>query len=346
MTKPMAPVSGDKHDFESLATYYWPCNNRTLFPTPPSPKCNMTTGMPWHASDGHKNPFGNVFDKVPLDETMSAVMQLSAAYFFSKNESYAERAALLLRTWFLNESTLMHPNLDFAAVRPGLNNGSPSGVIAIHDMYQIVDSVGLLAGSMAWTDDDQRQLEVWFEKMLAWLLFSPFGQSADLKPNNHGTWSDVGRSSYALFTGNTEVAKMVASKVINKRITTQIEPDGRMPYEESRENAATYSCMNLRAFFNLACLASHSGVELFNYTSASGSGIRKAFEYMIPFALGKKPWPYKEISENFSWGEMAEIFRRAANAYRYPPYEEMIAQLPDVEENTIINLLFPKQFFP
>eukprot|EP00118_Oscarella_pearsei_P011538 m.78029 g.78029 ORF g.78029 m.78029 type:complete len:122 (+) comp36086_c0_seq7:13-378(+) len=45
MMKPMTPPSGDKHDFESLATYYWPCNNHTMFPTPP-PNCNMTTGLP------------------------------------------------------------------------------------------------------------------------------------------------------------------------------------------------------------------------------------------------------------------------------------------------------------
>eukprot|EP00118_Oscarella_pearsei_P011537 m.78012 g.78012 ORF g.78012 m.78012 type:complete len:241 (+) comp36086_c0_seq2:622-1344(+) len=239
----------------------------------------------------------------------------------------------------------MRPNLNFAAYRPGINNGSFSGIIAIHDMYQVVESAGLLAGSTAWTSDDQSQLEAWFDKMLTWLLTSEFGQKEDLSPNNHATWSDVQRSSFALFTGNATIAKMVASGVIQKRILTQIEPDGRMPYEEHRANAATYNCMNLRAFFNLACLTSHSGIDLFNYTSPSGRGIRKAFEYLIPFALGKKPWPYREINKHFSWGEMADIFRRAANAYQYAPYEETITQLPSVQETNIVNLLFPSQFF-
>ena len=56
---------------------------------------------------------------------------LSAAYFFSGKEKYGERAALLLRTWFLDPATWMHPNLNFSSLRMGHNNGSPSGVIDV-----------------------------------------------------------------------------------------------------------------------------------------------------------------------------------------------------------------------
>ena len=55
-------------------------------------------------------------------------------------------------------------------------------------MYIVVEAAGLLAGSNAWTDEDHRQLMKWFREMLDWLLESPFGQEANLKPNNHGTW--------------------------------------------------------------------------------------------------------------------------------------------------------------
>ncbi|XP_065845920.1 uncharacterized protein [Oscarella lobularis] len=353
MTKPSPPASGDMHDYKSLASFYWPCNNASFTP---GPKCNLTTGLPWVGDDGHHNPYGDLFDRVPMDSMTTSVQILSAAYFFSGKETYGERAALLLRTWFLDPATWMHPNLNFSSLRMGHNNGSPSGVIDIHDMYIVVEAAGLLAGSNAWTDEDHRQLMKWFREMLDWLLESPFGQEANLKPNNHGTWSDVDRLSFALFVGDKEVAKETAQGVIQNRIKTQIEPDGRMPYEEKRTNAASYSCMDIRALFNVARLSSFSGVELFNYTSEDGRGIRKAFDYLIPFALGKKPWPYQQL-KTFDWGKMVSLFRQAANAYQDRRYEEMIKRLPpfnrdengfglpDIYVSFFTNLLYPRQFY-
>ncbi|XP_065846045.1 uncharacterized protein [Oscarella lobularis] len=357
MKKPSPPPSGNMHDYESLASFYWPCNNATLTP---GPKCNLTTGLPWVGVDGHHNPYGDRFDRVPMDKMIEAVQILGAAYFFSEKEKYGERAALLLRTWFLYSATWMRPNLNFSSIRMGHNNGSSSGVIDIHDMYIVVEVASLIVGSKVWTDEDHRELMKWFYEMVHWLVESPFGQAANLKPNNHGTWSDVIRSSFALFSDDKVVANETAQGAISKRIKTQIEPDGRMPYEESRADAASYSCMNIRALFNLARLSSFSGVDLFNYTSEDGRGIRKAFEYLIPFALGEKPWPYRETNKKFSWGQMYSIFRRAANAYQDRRYEEMIRQLPSLESDDdnengfglpddyssyLTNLLFPKQFY-
>jgi hypothetical protein len=37
MDKPLTPPSGDKHDYMSVGSYWWPCNqmcNATLFPKP------------------------------------------------------------------------------------------------------------------------------------------------------------------------------------------------------------------------------------------------------------------------------------------------------------------------
>ena len=67
MQKPLTPASGDKHDYMSVGSYWWPCTelcNTTIFPNPgeclkwnesdlgpkgpPYKICNKTTGFPWY----------------------------------------------------------------------------------------------------------------------------------------------------------------------------------------------------------------------------------------------------------------------------------------------------------
>ena len=57
------------------------------------------------------------------------------------------------------------------------------------DLYIVVESVGLIGDSDAWTTDDQCRLKTtWFREMLRWLIETPFGKDANMKRNNHGTW--------------------------------------------------------------------------------------------------------------------------------------------------------------
>ena len=100
-----------------------------------------------------------------------------------------------------------------------------------------------------------------------------------------------------------------------------------------------------QGFFNLASVAAHSNVDLWSYSSQDGRSIRKAFEWMIPYALGKKKWPFKQIAD-YSWGEMFGPFRRASIEYNNKTYEDMISSLPDIHNDDVINLLFPRRFEP
>ena len=61
-------------------------------------------------------------------------------------------------------------------------------MLFLSDMYIVVEVASLIVGSKVWTDEDHRELMKWFYEMVHWLVESPFGQAANLKPNNHGTW--------------------------------------------------------------------------------------------------------------------------------------------------------------
>lgn len=54
--------------------------------------------------------------------------------------------------------------------------------------------------------------------------------------------------------------------------------------------------MNLRGFYNLANMGQKVGVDLWNFETKDGRGIRKAFNFLLPFVNGDKKWEYKQIT--------------------------------------------------
>jgi hypothetical protein len=46
----------------------------------------------------------------------------------------------------------------------------------------------------------------------------------------------------------------------------------------------------------LARLGENVGVDLWTYETADGRGIRKALDFLVPFALGQK-WTYQQLGE-------------------------------------------------
>ncbi len=132
-----------------------------------------------------------------------SVYPLGLAYYFTGDEKYADRAAVLLRAWFLDSASKMNPNFDHAQMVKGVDKGRGTGIIESLRLIKAVDAAGLIAGSKAWTNADQRALQDWFKQFNNWLLTSKNGRSEGAAKNNHGTWYDVQVVTYALFNGDT-----------------------------------------------------------------------------------------------------------------------------------------------
>jgi hypothetical protein len=106
----------------------------------------------------------------------------------------------------------------------------------------------------------------------------------------------------------------------------QVEPDGRQPAELTRTKSFGYCVFNPEALTTLASLGERVGVDLWHYTTTDGRSIRKAFDWMIPYATGAKAWPYEQIAE-IKPTSLRLPLRRAANAYHEPSYEEVNERL-------------------
>ena len=328
-SKTSVPPSGDKHDYMSQAPYFWP--------NPKTP-----SGLPYVRRDGERNPeINKISDHRSLDQMETAVETLALAYYFRGDEAYAARAAQLLRAWFLDPATRMNPNLEYAQYIPGVNTGRGIGLIETRGLTRVVDAVGLLEGSKSLTEADRRGLSEWFDKFLRWMQESKNGRDEAAAQNNHGTYYDVQAASYALFLGKSELAKAVLEAAKQKRIARQVEPDGRQPLELARTRAWSYSVGNLDGLMLLAELGERVGVDLWNYQTPDGRSIRRALEYLYPFAVGEKKWEYQQLG-GFEPRALFPLLRRASAAYRDEKYRALMSKVPAGDPADRVRLLRPQ----
>ena len=283
MDKKQIPPSGDKHDFLSLAPFHWPDDTKP-------------NGIPYTYRDGQLNPEASqVPDRENLGKMIGRVKILSVAYYYTGDTVYANKTSELLRTWFINNDTRMNPNLQYSEVITGKNNGTRSGIIAANYFPMVLDAIRLIEDSPAWSNDDQKAIEIWFNDYLEWLLHSKFGNKESKQLNNHGTWFDVQASSIAMFLNRTEITRNILENNMNKLISEKIRPDGTQPFELERRTSLNYHIFNLLGFFNLAIVGGNIGIDLWNYVTPEGSGLKKALDYLLPFALGNETWHYAQI---------------------------------------------------
>jgi hypothetical protein len=180
----------------------------------------------------------------------------------------------------------------------------------------------------------------WFAAYLNWLRTSKNGRDEAAAANNHGSWYDAQVATFALFAGEAdESVKKFLEECKAKRVARQIEPDGRQPLELRRTKAFDYSIVNLRGLFALATLGDRVGVDLWHFETADGRSIRKALDWLVPYATGEQKWTFEQIT-TLRGGSLAPLLRRAAMAYREERYEKLIEKLGRADLGTA-GLLYP-----
>lgn len=302
MQKNKIPPSGDKHDYMSVPPYAG-------------------------SGDGLTNPeWWLDYDRVPLEKLTQSVETLALMYFFTEKQTYADRASFLLRKWFLNPETKMNPDLEYA------QKSTRIGIIDTRFLPRIIDCIGILQNSRAWTQNDQAGMVEWCRQ---YSINVRARIDMDHKESGHNiaSWYHVQMASLALYTENIELARRLLERT-KPRIDTALNPAGGFKRELHRTRSLSYSCFHLYAMFNLASMGEQMGMDLWNFRTEDGRGLRLALDYITKYSgHGKKHWPYKEIQgTKGDWWEpyhdmLPGMLYHAAGVYQHEVYLETMEEI-------------------
>ncbi len=309
------PPSGDKHDYMSFGPYWWP-------------NPDTADGLPYVRRDGRVNvKLRRRGDRNQIGQLFEDVETLALAYFFFKEEPYANHALKLIHTWFLDPNTKMNPHLDYGQAVPGRSVGRAAGIIDTRGLIKLLDALSLLSSSNAFQAIDQHQLKKWFSDFLLWLRTSDLGRKEASAANNHGSWYEAQTARIALFVGDTSIAKDNVQRVKRKLIPRQFLPDGSQPEELKRTRSLHYSFFNLEALSVVARVGEHLGIDLWHSAPQSGS-LQPGLQFLLPYLLSQKEWPFPQISKfSLSRGTI-NLLRMASLRYDDPIYLKLIAEIP------------------
>ena len=316
MEKKVATPSGAPHDYMSVGPYWWPDPAKA-------------DGLPWIRKDGQVNPATrstDVTDYPSLLKVSKAVEDLAEAYYYTGEEKYAAHATKLLQVWFLNPETKMNPNLNYGQAVPGANEGRSFGIIETANWQSMVQYVPLLDGSKSWTPDDKKALQKWFSDYTNWLQTSVIGREEGNTTNNHSSNYDVQVVRFALFSEQPQVAREVLQRAGERRIATQIEPDGAQPHELARTKSWSYSVMNLKALFTLAALAETQNIDLWHYQTDDGRSLKAALDYLAPYADSSVKWPHEQIAD-LNRDALKPLLSEGARVYGDARYQMLLGEL-------------------
>jgi hypothetical protein len=301
MDKTTIPPSGDRHDYLSIAPYWWP--------DPANPK------GPYVRRDGEVNPArdGNGYDRTAIGRMSGDVQALGLAYYYTDDPRYAQAAARAIRTWFLDPATAMNPNANFAQAVRGREDGRAEGVLDTNAFQPVIETIGLISPAKALTAADHKALEAWFGRYVDWMQSSRNGRDEQAAKNNHGIWYDDQITHYALFARRPDVAGKIVDAFPKRRIAAQMTPDGRLPAELARTRSFHYSIYALAPAYDVADLASCLGKDIWNWRDDKGRGLRAATDFLARYRGQMAAWPYKEIKPEP--GELDQLLVRAAWAW-------------------------------
>ena len=281
ITKFRAKLSeGGPNDFYSNGDYWWPD------PTKPD-------GLPYIQRDGQTNPENFNQHRLAIAQLRNAVAALGAAFIVSGEDRYAQKAAELLRVFFLEPATRMNPHLQYAQAIPGRSPGRGIGIIDTLHLIEIPLAIEAMQKSSAFPPETIAAYKKWFGEYLDWMIYSSNGQDEANTKNNHAVafWLQI--AVFARFTEDKERLSECRRRYKEVFVPMQMAADGSFPAELKRTKPYGYSIFQLDNMAALCQLLSTPSDNLWNFELPDGRGIRKALAYLYPYLADKSRWPLK-----------------------------------------------------
>lgn len=323
--------AGGLHDFFSEGDYWWP--------DPAKPD------GPYVQRDGMTNPDNFVQHRQFLMKLSVQVPALAAAWKLTGDKKYSVHAASHLKAWFVDASTRMNPNLQYAQAIQGRTTGRGTGVIDTIHLVEVARAIPFVIEAGALSAADATAVKQWFADYANWMATSKNGIEERDTKNNHTTCWFMQVAAFAKLTGNKELLAFCSERFKKVILPGQIEPDGSQPQELRRTKPYGYCLFNLDALTTLAQIISETGDNLWTFETPDGRSVRKAIEYMFPYIADKKTWkrpPDVMYFDQWPMRQAALLF--GALAYKRSDYVQVWKQLPaDSEVDEVIRNFFIRQ---
>lgn len=314
------PPSGDPHDFVSLHRYSFMDEN----------------GAYTIIKDGQTNPEIYNFDKHKLEILSSASYTFSLAYYYSGEEKYAEKATEIIENWFLNSDTRMNPNMNYAGIRPGVNEIG-NGIMGANDFINIIEAVSLIYPSHHWTPENHYKLKNWFYEFYRWLS-TRFPKDYN-QQSNISTWLDAQRVIYLLFIEeDLKINSYKYVEPINNRIRNHIDSNGFQVHEATRGASQQYVYYNLKGYMNLSLLRKNAFLKNGNdrdwphlrdcfQESCEGFSLKAALDNLASYVKNENVMLLFNENHDFDRRRYIEIFKPAVLLFENENYEEVVEKL-------------------
>jgi hypothetical protein len=278
-----AGIELDVHEYYSEAPYWWPQSE--------DPRA------PYVRKDGQTNPNRFMANKVALNSMADAVYTLGTAAYLLDDPRYAQRAARIIRTWFLDPKTRMNPTLENAQAIRNVNAGRGAGILDGRVFIRAIQGMEFLAQTGTWDVKEQAALKKWFQEYLHWLMTSASAEAEKHTGNNHSSWWTAQTAAIATYVDDEAALKTVLTFYRDHIFRHQIKPDGTAPREEQRTRSLSYSAFNLEAFTVTCRIAQIRGVDLWSVKSQGGATIATVIDYLQPFLTDPKKWSKDQITD-------------------------------------------------
>jgi len=318
--------AGGIHDFYSEGDYWWP--------DPKNPD------GPYIRRDGETNPENFVAHRLAMIRFSRIVGTLASAYLITGDEKYVEQAFKHIHSWFVDASTRMNPDLQYAQAIHGVSTGRGTGIIDTIHLMEVAQSIIRMQNADCVDKTELQAIKEWFAEYLRWLTTHPYGIEEMNAENNHGTCWAMQVASFAKLTGNEELLQWCRNRYKEVLLPAQMAEDGSFPREIARTKPYGYSLFNLDAMVTLCQILSCPEDDLYDYTTANGLNIKKAVDFMFPYIQDKSAWAFQH--DVMYWNDLpvaqpALLF--AAIHYNEPAYFDLWKSLnhaptvPEVERN-------------
>mgnify|MGYP006141810085 FL=1 len=280
VTASSSPKSaGGKHDFFSEADYFWP--------DPKNPE------GPYINRDGMSNPENFVAHRYAMIRFSEIIGALASAYQITGDEKYVKHAISHLKAWFVNQETLMNPNLAYAQAIKGLFTGRSWGIIDSIHLMEVAQGVIVMEKSKSLDKATLATIKKWFSDYILWLKTNKNGIAEKNAKNNHGTCWAMQVASFAKLVNDQPMLDSLRLQYKNVFLPNQMADDGSFPLEMKRTKPYGYAIFNLDAMTTLCQILSTPKDNLWTYETTDGKSIKKGLEFLYPYIADKSKWTLK-----------------------------------------------------